>query len=707
MKPIALQCDDVIQVSYEAPHRIYCALVYPRTSPNGSSITVYGHEQGLRIIWRGGKPLRHIIHKASKKDVNGTRDSNAMAIDLDEEESESSSKPMQASFEDEDEEIDPHEPYQKVIRHVDVNLGAEARHISSPAIPADLSHSPIGAYPSIFSTHMIVAAACADSSIRLVTLPLSLPPKDANPSTIGTDIVQIAGLQSHQDLPSSVSITHTGEHSEGDETARSRSRSQGGANPSSAGKAWSFLIASTSPTAGGQLLVHQIPILPSAKLSADNLIPIQKQYLKSSIGCKVLFNPMAYPAEQHSNLLVLYPSGSVKLYQCFQTLNARNPRSRRGSTTTTDSSTSRTSRQGLNGRFTFLLHSPFLESGQSCPRRERILDSSWVLGGRGIIALLESGKWGVCDIEGVGSSFESGSQNLFQDPANPSGITGAALTNFSLTGKILPETEAGPPQPDQQEVKPSTLAPKTPNTRKIQSEVLFKGHASKSLASSEYVRGIISVAQNVDLDSPRSNSPPDESILLAYGEHNVAIPSLSAFWRARKSERGTLDSSLSSRLVTVSKVRLLSGHQVDIAHLSKSKRSLNRHSILNGNFSRSEPPEVLVAFSRRIVFLVRPLKEATHTEADKSHSSKIRKSFSDTLNEDQMLLDHGELDIEGMDRVLQGMNGNALPAASGVQTNSVFGMSMAPPPTPTPGTQAAGRALRQGTRSALRSKAHK
>lgn len=630
-----------------------------------------------------------------------------MVIDVDDEESESNSKPAQALFEAEDEEIDPYEPYQKVIRYVDVKLGVEARHISSPAIPADISHSPAGAYPSIFSTHIIVAAACADCSIRLITLPLSPPAKDASPSTIGIDTVQIAGLQSHQDLPSSVSITHTGEHSEGDETARSRSRSQGGANTSSAGKVWSLLIASTSPTAGGQLLVHQIPILSSAKLSADNLIPIQKQYLKSSIGCKVLFNPVAYPAEQHTNLLVVYPSGSVKIYQCFQPLNARNPRSRRGSTTTTDSSASRISRQGLNGRFVFSLHSPFLESGPSCPRRERILDSSWVLGGHGIIALLESGRWGVWDIEGVGSSFESGSRNLFQDSANTSGITGAALTNFSLTGKILPDIEAGPPQPDQQESKASTLAPKTPNTRKIQSEVLFKSQASKPTTSSEYVRGIISVAQNMDSDSPRSASPPDESILLAYGDHNVAIPSLSAFWRSRKSERGTLDSSLSSRLVTVSTVRLLGGHQVDIAHISKSKRSPNRHSILNGKFTQSEPPEVLIAFSRRIVFLVRPLKDVTHTETDKSPSSNKRKSFSDALDEDQMLLDHGELDIEGMDRVLEGMNGNALPAASGIQTNSVLAMSMAPPPTPTPGPQASGRGIRHGTRSVVRSKAHK
>lgn len=637
--------------------------------------------------------------------MNGTKDNDPMVIDIDKDEPEPVSKPVEAKFENQEEEISPLEPYKKIIRYIDIIWGTEARHVSTPSIPADLSQLPLRAYPSIFSTHIVVAAACSDFSIRLVTLPLSPPPEGVNDSSkIGTDTIEIAGPYSHKDLPSSISVTHTGKNWEGEEAISSRSSSRGARDTTPAGNPWSLLIASTSPTAGGQLLIHQIPILLNSKLPVDNLVPIQKRYLNSGIGCKVVFNPAAYPDERHSNLLITYPGDSVKLYQCFQASTSRNPRGRRGSTATSDSSFSRSSRRGLNGKFLLTLRSPFYQAGQSLSRREHVLDSTWVLSGRAIITLLESGKWGIWDIEGAGPSPDSEPQNLFRGQATSSGISGSMLTNFSLTGLIQQEKEARySSHSDAQESNSRALAPKTPNTRKIQSDALFKGQSTTPAFPDEYVHGSISVARNYDSDSSRSIAPPDESIVFTYGSQNVVIPSLTAFWRARRIESGVLNSSSASRPITLEKVRLSGGYLVDVAHFPMPSRPSHRHSVLNDTDQRVELPEILIAYGHRMVLLVQPLKESKPERSD-DPQSKILTVFGNGYNEDQMLLDRGELDVEGMGRLLDGMNGSALPAASGVATSPVFGMSMGPPPTPTPDSHAGGRRARPATNPMPRTK---
>lgn len=696
---------DIENCSYDVTHRIYCASTYPCTSPNGSSITIYGHEQGLRIMWRGGKPLRSSSPEYANETVNGTKSSDSMVIDLDDDEPETVSKPAEAQFEDQEEETNPLEPYSKIIRFIDISLGTEARHLSTPTLPIDLSQSAPGTYPPVFSTNMIIAVACSDCSIRLVTLPLSPPPKDVEDSSkSGVRIVGITGPYSHHDLPSSISVTHTGVNTEGDERVGSRSRSRGAASTNPASKPWSFLIASTSPTAGGQLLIHQISLVNGSKIYGDDLIPIQRRHLNTGVGCKVVFNPAAYPAERHSNLLIAYPSGCVKLYQCFQASNSRHPRGRRGSTTTTDSSLSRSSRQVQGGRFLLVLQTPFFQASQAAPRRERVLASNWVLDGRGIIALLESGNWGIWDIEGAGRSLVSGPQSLFRGQANASGISEGGLTNFSLTGLIQPEINAKHSlQSDAQEANPRALASKTPNTRKAQSEALFKGHDRRIATSSEFASGSISIAPIFYPDSPRSTSLPDESIVFAYGSYNVFIPSLSAFWRARVSEKGTLNSSFSSRPITLERVRLPGGPQICVVHLPRPWISSNRRIALNSMSHKAGLPEILVAYGRRLVYLVQPLEEPNPGKADRSHSKALT-TIDNRYDEDQMLLDQGELDIGGMDRILDGMNGNALPAASGVQTSSILGESTGPPSTLSQSAQAGRRNIRPGSRPVVRSK---
>ena len=113
-----------------------------------------------------------------KPKVNGSSLEDAMVVDSDEDETAESAAPSVAEFELDEDETDPSEPYHKIIRCLDINCGTSIRHIALPHIPAYIQDSAPGAFPSILLSNLVVAAACNDGSIKLVTLPL-LPPLPA------------------------------------------------------------------------------------------------------------------------------------------------------------------------------------------------------------------------------------------------------------------------------------------------------------------------------------------------------------------------------------------------------------------------------------------------------------------------------------------------------------------------------------------------
>ena len=52
---------------YELPYRLHISKVYPLRSINGSAIVVCGHEHGISIVWRGGRPFKGLHTPARKK----------------------------------------------------------------------------------------------------------------------------------------------------------------------------------------------------------------------------------------------------------------------------------------------------------------------------------------------------------------------------------------------------------------------------------------------------------------------------------------------------------------------------------------------------------------------------------------------------------------------------------------------------------------
>jgi hypothetical protein len=704
------------------PHRIFSSLIYPLQAPNGSNVVIYGHEQGIRIIWRGGRSFRAEQTPRGKPKINGSSKDDAMVLDSDDDEPAPDGVSSTTDFEVDEVENDSSEPYQKIIRYIDIQCGTCVRHVTAPYLPAHLRDSPPGAFPPIVLSNIVVAAACNDNSIRLVTLPLlpPLPFVDGN-SYKAVQIVIIAGINTHHEVPSSITITHSAVSDASDgqrESSKSRSRSRNhlaeDENASTishqSGTPWCFLLVSTSATAGGLLLTHQIPVVSDTQLSTStaDLPPIQRCSVNfPCLNSKLVFNPSEFPADRHSTVLVsAADSGCVKVYQVSPDSRSRLSRGRRSSIASTDSAVSglRTPSRGAisKGRFLITLYPGFIRSStlSGVQRRQRILDVAWVACGRAIIVLLEDGEWGVWDLEGAGPG--SGPANLLRGQSNMSGIQGGSLTKFALKGRLTPAAEALPKtqQTEFRETKDSKLAPMTPHTRKVRSEGLFKGGRQSFAFEGDHAqrpKGQICVTEHAP-STISALSTAEESLLIAYDSNIIYVSSLQALWRAETSSKGTIDSVGDVRPSHVPCPALGRERLISVAELPNCAQP--NHKPPFGTRS-TELPDLLVVADHRLALFVSPQTEPISTEGTGTRFAlglgKNQEPAIRTVR-DQALLRQGQLDLEGMDRVLEGLGqeegtmngqGGAFTKSVAFDLDDDMDMSMT---SPTP--KAAGRSKR-------------
>ncbi|EXJ60090.1 hypothetical protein A1O7_04241 [Cladophialophora yegresii CBS 114405] len=650
MRRSVLKLKEQYQLSYELPHEAYASHVYPRQSSNGSTVVVYGHEQGLRIVWYAGKGFKSKRDTPAPK-VNGTSKSGPMVIDLDDDNEPTAAEDTAApaEFEEDEEEVDPYAPYRDVVRYIDIPLGTPATRIAVPHIAKDIDQASREAWPDIYNDRIVVAAACSDLALRIISAPLDpLAPEVQDASKMNIQVVKFEGVNSHQQFISDIAITHTGTPSGEQEGVdaqtqyrpQTRSQSQARQEPEhNHSVQWSLLVASISCTGSGLLLVHQIPIRSGKILSGPEYsVPLRRTYLAtSSVSAKLSFNTSTYPAERHSSLLVILPSNStVKIYQVFQQTH---PRGRRGSNATdaSISSTRSTRTSGTDrGRFLITLLPPFCQQdNEFIHRRKHVLGAKWVAAGRAVIALLEDGEWGIWDLEAVGPTSSTSGANLIRGQGNISGIQGGSWTRFSAKSQIMPFAEIkqksshSQPQPTSE-----SLAPMTPSTRKIRSEGLFHGSKLNTGANQPNTRphGFIVVEE-------KSSSRPsvDECIILSYAEETIYVPSILAFWKGE------------AKPVRLPSVRLGGQAPRSINVLTTSASSDNPFSATSGFATTPSTPNMLIQTSHRLILSLNPL----------SSSSSLANASSQNPGppSDQTLLASGDLDVEGMDRVLEDMGG--------------------------------------------------
>lgn len=563
-----------------------------------------------------------------------------MIIDSDEEDTnQAPAAPGRLTYDfvAEETEVDPAAPYEAILRQVDVPLGSRVLDVAVPRILPDEARSPLDPCPPVVKSTIVVSAVCSDLSTRVVLLPLIPPhPAQTDPKDWNIQTFAIDGGVTHQDIPRGVSLTFTCQET-GEEFDRRKSHSTSGK--------WDLLVATHSAEGSGVLLLHRIPVNEDSSgeestysLAEEDLVS-QRRVLPSPAQT-IAFNPSSYPSTRHANLLVAFHNGCVKIYSCFSV--QRTPKTaRRVSGSHENYETIDT-----EGHWLISLYPGFEQGPTGFPRRKAIIDAAWVLGGRAVMVLLVDGEWGVWDIEGAGPGSTKGPLHR---QSSVQGVTGGSLTAYAVSGRIM-----APPTNTQSEAEQRPrFAPMTPSTRRVREDTLLKGSMT---AASPSLRGGISVHQ---INSSQE-ALPDESILLRHGRQSAVIPSLLSLWRNAVRATGTFDASNRCRVTPFEDVNLMGENFQAIAHLlppARCSRAAERQTF-----------DVLVAAEHQIMILAPRLKES---EEDTTVAKDVKQEA--TAEADQMMLRRGELDVEGMGRLLNGMaSGGSLRIGSPVKRTRIF-----------------------------------
>lgn len=276
---------------------------------------------------------------------------------------------------------------------------------------------------------------------------------------------------------------------------------------------------------------------------------------------------------------------------------------------------------GRHGRWIISYHTPFLPS-QGSPamaRRKNVLAAKFVLIGRGILVLLEDGEWGVWLLD-------------------PSQNANKNLQDFTLRG-YLGEPAAEPPADARNQRKlGSKLAPMTPNTRKAKSEKLFETPPKAPGAASS---GGIKVTPVTN-----GSGTADESIIIWYNNNIYTIPSMQSFWQRSSASNNTsgLGSLYTPGLTHVTDINLMNEQITAVSHFNTLESSGAQWERMNMRRN------LLVSAEHRFIILhhLVPIgaQRAAVYEAKLAEIAQVQ---------DQRMLDAGELDLGGMDRMLTSM----------------------------------------------------
>jgi hypothetical protein len=216
---------------------------------------------------------------------------------------------------------------------------------------------------------------------------------------------------------------------------------------------------------------------------------------------------------------------------------------------------------------------------------------------------------------------------------------GKSFGSFNLRGYLSTTGEISTAASSKPRAGTSRLAPTTPNTRKAKAENLFSG-APK--ATTAVPQGGISVSP-----SPSRTGLADESVVLWYANEVYTIPSIASFCqRSASNEGGNFGSLYGPGLVQLSEINLRNENISAIAQFAtaESASNLGQMNIPRDLFVAAEY-QAIVLQSVKAPVPARGLFQAAAAAAQPP------------LQQDQRMLDVGELDLGGMDRLLDSMAG--------------------------------------------------
>lgn len=623
--------------SYELPQRIHEAKIYPVKAPNGSTILLYAHNTGVSVVWRGGRQLKKAAappkQAPTPKKVNGTDNDAIMIIDSDDDApaNPAPAKTMaQAEFEAEEEELDPDQPYPSIVQQIRLSFNTGVVHIAVPQVPTASALRPADTTPAIFSKKLIFTAICADSTIRVVTLPLSPPPHSAKEqplsqtSQYGEEVFRFHG---HQNIARGVTMTWT---SRGEQSAKydsdddmdvdaagpagrtpgRRRRAQQTRPRSRPGTAADFdiLIATHSSEVGGLFKIWRFELTETGVNGTHPIVPYKTVTLRKPAS-SIAFNTAQYPKRRHSHLLITDLTGTARVYDPF----APASRKRSASGQTEPGAFIASFKSTFESQKTNSFTPPILAT------RKAILDAGWASDGRHIVALLADGEWGVWDCDQSGPSPPT-------DPAAFSmrGFVGTTEKDSSSSGPSSPKRGGR-----------SSLAPMTPNTRRRKEDSLF--HSSSS-GIAVPIRGGVSVASSISSNGTVS----EDSVVIWYGAEVYRIADFAKFW-ARNTSANKGQSLPGPGLTQIH----------DIPLLGESITSITQFDTTAAASRMAIGRDLLIAAEHRLI-----ISASTNQPQERDLFAPTPAEEEASRRADQALLASGELDIGGMDRLLEDMEGS-------------------------------------------------
>ncbi|KAK2591605.1 hypothetical protein QQS21_010702 [Conoideocrella luteorostrata] len=484
------------QFTYNLPRRVNDVQTYPIASPQGATILIYGHDNGVTIVWRGGRRFKpQQKNPEAEKKQNGASDDAVMLIDSDDEQPPEKTQTTQKfedspKFEDEDDQG----PYPEIVQTLDLTLGTAVLHVAvMPATPfnAQDSQSTAG---SLLSERMVLAVSCVTNDVYVITAPLTPPSPEskareelragllagqAGSGVWGESLLLLNGQQKHSDTLA-ISLT-TPKPSE----------------PMS--KSPRAVVAACSQQASGTMMLWDVPLDPKAKPHRP-IEPFQTEYLPQPLT-GISFNPI-----HTSQILTVASRHAVRIYDYAVSSLPPDPEA--------------AGPFPAQGSWLLSLYQPF---ARPTALRKPVLDAAWISHGRAVFALLADGMWGVWDIDGASPSSSSSGAIL----ANKlkSGVKGAALTNFRISGYVDGTSSLRSVVTQQKENHTGEFAPMTPHTRRQAAASLSSATTPDRLAT---VRGGLKVV----VLPPKGKALQDESLVLWVGglEHVCVVPAVSRFW---------------------------------------------------------------------------------------------------------------------------------------------------------------------------------
>ncbi|KAF2219914.1 hypothetical protein BDZ85DRAFT_321884 [Elsinoe ampelina] len=601
-RPKVVRSGRRLQVSRSSTQRIRALCNYPIKSSNGSLITLSGSSKGLYVTWTGGRPL-HFTSRSERNTTNGHDGAEDQQDGQKDPESDD-----EALFESDEEDVDDDQPYPSVVQDLELPLQSPVIHLAICPLPTPENDRDSADVPTLLTKQIVVAVACENGSAKIITLPLDPPSATTKRKRkLGARICDLE-QSGHLDVPRSIAMTwtasedkHRRNESRQRQTRHSTRQSSAPARPS--GK--DLLVALATSELSGSLNFYSIPILSSDSvqhLTHQTALPFHSTYL-DSLATTITFNPSSYPSDRHAQLLVGDVQGHISTYDL--------------SASSESGADSRSAR--LSPRLVIQFSTPYTTSPDpmvpALSHRKRVLSAAWILGGVSILVLLEDGTIGLY-------ALNSSPPTNIRSQLSP--LTFAAS---AFIGNEPEQTSTTFERP-----KRAQLAPMTPNTRRTKSEGLFSGPSS---TTSHGPRGGIAVRS-----ATSTHGSSDDAAVIYYNTRVCAIPSIREWWSRNAPREGP---SLHG-----------TGMQ-DLSGIDLGNEIITSVHILGS--AKDEEPSVLGANALKGDVLVVGEYRTHLLSAVKQKTPKLFTRDESPTRVDRRLLEQGELGVDGLDRMLDSMEG--------------------------------------------------